>query len=352
MALLRRAVRPGGPRAHPAVRADGRHAADPGPLARGPRGGDRRARGRRSMPRTRSAPRSERGSATYLLLPRAGCARGGARRRRHQPRPRGSSPWRWPGERGPRPCRHRPPQPPDASPRRRAGSRRPGPPALLVARPRSRGSPAWSTRSAWARLVSLVFGSSVYAFGLMLLQFLGGHGDRQRDLRADPPAARPARARASRCAPARPPRCSASPRCPGCPSSTCAAFPAVRDSFWLVQLWQILETAPVLLPLAISFGVAFPAAIAAIADVGRMGRGVGRVTRLEHGRDGRRRVSRRVRARAAVRPARRRSRWPRPPPGSPRSSSSSPTPRRVSAGSASPRRPRRSPPRCSCRPGL
>jgi len=37
-----------------------------------------------------------------------------------------------------------------------------------------------------------------------------------------------------------------------------------------------------LLPLAIAFGVAFPAAIAAIADVGRMGRGVGRVTVYNH----------------------------------------------------------------------
>jgi len=130
---------------------------------------------------------------------------------------------------------------------------------------------------AWARLVALVFGSSVYAFGLMLLQFLAGM------------AIGSAIYSRIRRWPAR--RVLGIALCAG----TCAAlfgiasvprlpllymrgFPAVRDSFWLVQLWQILETAPLLLPLAIAFGVAFPAAIAAIADVGRMGRGVGRVT--------------------------------------------------------------------------
>ncbi len=52
----------------------------------------------------------------------------------------------------------------------------------------------------------------------------------------------------------------------------------MRESFSLVQVWQILQTAPLLLPLAICFGVAFPAAVAAISDLERMGRGVGRVT--------------------------------------------------------------------------
>ncbi|MET0620075.1 MAG: fused MFS/spermidine synthase [Thermoanaerobaculia bacterium] len=130
---------------------------------------------------------------------------------------------------------------------------------------------------AWARLVSLVFGSSVYAFGLMLLQFLGGMAIgsaiysriRRWPARRVLGIALCAGTGAALIGIASVPRL---------PLLYMRGFPAVRDSFWLVQLWQILETAPVLLPLAISFGVAFPAAIAAIADVGRMGRGVGRVT--------------------------------------------------------------------------
>ncbi len=130
---------------------------------------------------------------------------------------------------------------------------------------------------AWARLVSLVFGSSVYAFGLMLLQFLVGMALGSAIF---------ARIRRA------PPRrvlgialCAGTfagliglAGVPHLPVLYMRGFPAVRDSFWLVQLWQILETAPLILPLAMAFGVAFPAAIAAIADFDRMGRGVGRVT--------------------------------------------------------------------------
>ena len=130
---------------------------------------------------------------------------------------------------------------------------------------------------AWARLVSLVFGSSVYAFGLMLLQFLVGMAIGSAiyaRLRGAPP---PRVLGIALCAStfAALAGIAAVPRLP---VLFMRGFPAVRDSFWLVQLWHLLETAPLLLPLAIAFGVAFPAAIASIAHFDRIGRGVGRVT--------------------------------------------------------------------------
>ena len=130
---------------------------------------------------------------------------------------------------------------------------------------------------AWARLVALVFGSSVYAFGLMLLQFLVGMAIGS--------------ALFTRLRHVHPRRVLGIALCAGTfaallgiafvprlPVLYMRGFPAVRDSFWLVQAWQFLETAPLLLPLAIAFGVAFPAAIASVSHLGRMGRGIGRVT--------------------------------------------------------------------------
>ncbi|MFY9552158.1 MAG: fused MFS/spermidine synthase, partial [Thermoanaerobaculia bacterium] len=130
---------------------------------------------------------------------------------------------------------------------------------------------------AWARLVSLVFGSSVYAFGLMLLLFLGGMSVGSaifaRLRRADPArvlgVALVANTLASLLGIAAVPHLAA---------VYMRGFPAVRDSFALQQALQIFETAPLLLPLAILFGIAFPAAVVAVADVPGMGRGVGRVT--------------------------------------------------------------------------
>ncbi len=130
---------------------------------------------------------------------------------------------------------------------------------------------------AWARLFALVFGSSVYAFGLMLLLFLVGMSIGSAifaRLRRTPASralgiALVAGAFAALAGIA---------AVPGMPVLYMRAFPAVRGSFSLVQLWQILQTAPLLLPMAIAFGVAFPAAVAAISNIDRMGRGVGRVT--------------------------------------------------------------------------
>ena len=130
---------------------------------------------------------------------------------------------------------------------------------------------------AWARLFALVFGSSAYAFGLMLLQFLVGMAIGSavfaRIRRAPPRRVLGVALCAGTFA-----GLAGIAAVPRLPVLYMRGFPAVRDSFSLVQAWQILETAPLLLPLAACFGVAFPAAIAAIADLDRMGRGVGRVT--------------------------------------------------------------------------
>ncbi len=150
-------------------------------------------------------------------------------------------------------------------------------PRLVLAATALSGFACMVDEVAWARLFSLVFGSSVYAFGLMLLQFLVGMAIGSAIF-----------ARIRRTAPRRVLGIALGAATfaallgiaavPRLPVLYMRGFPAARDSFWLVQLWQLLETAPLLLPLAMAFGVAFPAAIAAIADLERMGRGVGRIT--------------------------------------------------------------------------
>jgi hypothetical protein len=143
---------------------------------------------------------------------------------------------------------------------------------------------------AWARLVSLVFGSSVYAFGLMLLLFLGGMSIGSaifaRLRSADPSrvlgAALVANALASVLGIAAVPHLSA---------VFMRGFPAVRDSFALQQALQIVETAPLLLPLSILFGIAFPAGSAAVSRTFRAWAAGGTRDGVEHGGDGARRVS-------------------------------------------------------------
>src|SRR5262249_34912251 len=65
---------------------------------------------------------------------------------------------------------------------------------------------------------------------------------------------------------------------PRLPFAYMRGYPAVQGAFLWDQALQIAATAPVLLPLAILFGIAFPAAIAATSDLATTGRGVGRVT--------------------------------------------------------------------------
>ena len=161
------------------------------------------------------------------------------------------------------------PAPPDAAP---ASAHR----ALLAAIALS-GFAAMIDEVAWTRVVGLVFGSSVYAFGLMLLLFLAGialGGALFSRLRGADPArvlgvALAANAFAALAGIALVPRL---------PYAYMRGFPAVQGAFLWDQALQILTTAPALLPIAVLFGIAFPAAVAATADLASTGRGVGRVT--------------------------------------------------------------------------
>ena len=116
----------------------------------------------------------------------------------------------------------------------------------------------------WARLVGLVFGSSVYAFGLMLLLFLAGIAIGSAifsRMRRDPGGCSASRWWATPWPPCRDRARARSAarlhaRVPGRP----------RLLLRSQQALQILLTAPLLLPVAILFGIAFPAAVAATAD--------------------------------------------------------------------------------------
>ena len=128
----------------------------------------------------------------------------------------------------------------------------------------------------WARMVSLVFGSTVYAFGLMLLLFLTGIAIGSaifaRMRRVDPVRVLGLALIGNTAA-----ALLGIAAVPHLPTVYMRGFPAVRDSFLLQQALQVLETAPLLLPMAILFGIAFPAAVAATSNLPGMGRGVGRV---------------------------------------------------------------------------
>ena len=130
---------------------------------------------------------------------------------------------------------------------------------------------------AWARLVGLIFSSSVYAFGLMLLLFLAGIGIGSA-IYARLRAADPARVLGLSLIGNTFAALLGIALVPQLPFAYMRGFPAVRDSFAFRELLQLVATAPLLLPMAILFGIAFPAAVAATAKLQDMGRGVGRVT--------------------------------------------------------------------------
>lgn len=152
----------------------------------------------------------------------------------------------------------------------------PGERALLLAIALS-GFAAMVDEVAWARLVGLIFSSSVYAFGLMLLLFLAGIGIGSAiyvRLRAADPARVLGLALIGNTFAA----LLGIALVPELPFAYMRGFPAVKDSFALREALQLVATAPLLLPMAILFGIAFPAAVAATARLRDMGRGVGRVT--------------------------------------------------------------------------
>jgi spermidine synthase len=148
--------------------------------------------------------------------------------------------------------------------------------ALLAAIALS-GFAAMVDEVAWARLVGLIFSSSVYAFGLMLLLFLSGIGIGSA-IYARMRAADPARVLGLALIGNTFAALLGIALVPQLPFAYMRGFPAVRDSFAFRELLQLVATAPLLLPMAILFGIAFPAAVAATAKLRNMGRGVGRVT--------------------------------------------------------------------------
>ena len=212
-------------------------------------------------------------AATYVLLPFCGRARRRARGRGDESRGGRRRPparARIPAE--PR-CRKRPRRRRSSSTRRLPVS---GERALLLAIALS-GFAAMVDEVAWARLVGLVFSSSVYAFGLMLLLFLAGIGIGSAiyaRLRAGDPARVLGAALVGNTFAA----LLGIALVPQLPFAYMRGFPAVKDSFAFREALQLVATAPLLLPMAILFGIAFPAAVAATARLRDMGRGVGRVT--------------------------------------------------------------------------
>src|SRR5262249_27403730 len=129
----------------------------------------------------------------------------------------------------------------------------------------------------WTRLVGLVYGSSVYAFGLMLLLFLVGLALGSAlfsRLRGHDPARVLGIALAANTFAA----LAGIALVPRLPYAYMRGYPAVQGAFLWDQALQVLTTLPALLPIAVLFGVAFPAAVAATADLASAGRGVGRVT--------------------------------------------------------------------------
>jgi spermidine synthase len=148
---------------------------------------------------------------------------------------------------------------------------------LLLAAIALSGFAAMVDEVTWSRLVGLVFGSSVYAFGLMLLLFLAGIAAgsaiyarlRQRD---------PARVLGWALVGNAFAALIGIGLLPHLPFAYMRGYPAVQGAFFWDQALQVAATAPALLPIAILFGVAFPAAVAATADLATTGRGIGRVT--------------------------------------------------------------------------
>ena len=167
------------------------------------------------------------------------------------------------------------PAPEDTGPRDLPGISPAGIRALLIAIGLS-GFAAMVDEVTWARLVGMVFGSSVYAFGLVLLLFLAGIAIGSAlfaRMRWDPLRALGLALLANTLA-----AIGGIALVPKLPMIFLRGFPAVRDSFFLQQIFETLEIAPVLVPKAILFGICFPAAVAATADLAGTGRAVGRVT--------------------------------------------------------------------------
>jgi len=150
-------------------------------------------------------------------------------------------------------------------------------PRLLLLAIALSGFAAMVDEVTWSRLVGLVFGSSVYAFGLMLLLFLAGIALGSAifaRLREPDPARVLGWSLVGNAFAA----LIGIGLLPHLPFAYMRGYPAVQGAFFWDQALQVAATAPALLPIAVLFGIAFPAAVAATADLATTGRGIGRVT--------------------------------------------------------------------------
>ena len=132
---------------------------------------------------------------------------------------------------------------------------------------------------AWSRILAMVLGSSVYAFGMMVLVFLIGLSlGSALFARLSPKPDRAVPLFAAILAANAVAGLAAMALIPRLPAVFIRLFPVARDSFFLLQGLQFFVAALLLLPSALFFGMAFPAAISATtASVNAVGRGVGRV---------------------------------------------------------------------------
>jgi spermidine synthase len=141
------------------------------------------------------------------------------------------------------------------------------------------GFAAMACEVAWSRVIALVLGSSVYSFGLTVLVFLiglaiGGVAFERAARRGAVPIAVFAGAEAAAAAAI----AMAVLLVPRMPALFLRGFPAARSSFSMLQAWDFVLACLVVLPSAILFGVALPAAVAATTPpLSRVGLGVGRV---------------------------------------------------------------------------
>ncbi len=157
--------------------------------------------------------------------------------------------------------------------------------AILLLSTALSGFAAMVYEVAWSRILAMVLGSSVYAFGMMVLVFLVGISlgssafVRMRKRAGRAPAVLAAVLTGNTLA-----GLLAIALVPRLPGLFLIGFPVARTSFLLVQVLQFLVASVLLLPSAFFFGMAFPAVIAAAAEsVENVGWTVGRVNAANTG---------------------------------------------------------------------
>jgi spermidine synthase len=142
------------------------------------------------------------------------------------------------------------------------------------------GAAAMISQVVWSRVLAIVLGSSVYAFGMMLVVFLGGlalGGLAFRRLHADPSRAALAFVVAEAGLTAW--GAAALLIVPRLPAVFLSLFPVAQRSFVALEATHALVTALLVAPFAVLSGVAYPAAItAATPSLAAVGRRVGVVT--------------------------------------------------------------------------